>query len=133
MGVRTDMPWPLVLGTIKVVDEGDREVITTAEVVAMHQDVAAGMAADSITSSRHNTGSSTNRRNNQNGSIRRSSNHNNHHRSSRRSSNSNNLNSSSMTPGNSVSGAGSLGTSQPIAWHPCQCCLLYTSPSPRDS
>ena len=109
------MPWPLVLGAIKEVDEGDREVVITAEVVVMEhlRDVAAGTVAGSTMSRGHSNGSTSRRQNNSNnrrqsiGSISSISRSNNH-------------NSSIMGPGNYVKGADSLGTSQPIARHPCQ-------------
>ena len=132
----TGMPWPLVLGAIKEVDEGDREVIITAEVVVMEHlgDVVEGTATDTITSRRRITGNSNNRLNN--GGISR---HNNNNSSSSSSSNhstgsnyphSTGSNIPTSIGGNSslsrnkrsniAKGADSSDIGRRIAWHPYQ-------------
>ena len=55
------MPWPLAFGGTREVDEVDREVVKTAQVVVTEhmEGVVAGTTADSITSRRRSIGSSS--------------------------------------------------------------------------
>ena len=134
--MRTDMPWPLVLGGTREVDEEDREVVKTAEVVVM--EYVAGVTTGTTVDVSHNNTTSRHHRH-----IRSISRSNNNRTTSSQRSNNNSIRSRSnnssrsnhsniMVPRDFVRDADSSGTSQTGEWHPHQRFLAFSGvPSPR--